>query len=114
MHFSELLPNVFSRGRADMPKALGAAMPPCPPLNARSKAMATGCEGQRKPMLSCPPATASGMAGLRFKIMVRGPGQKARASCAASGGMSIAQRSSAASGEMWTIRGWPAGLPFAA
>ena len=59
----------------------GAATPPCPfdlpAAKAASKAWATGCEGQRRPMLSCPPLTVSAMCGARLRISVSGPGQNA-------------------------------------
>ena len=39
----------------------------------------TGWEGQRIPTVSIPAVTTSGTMGLRFRIMVSGPGQQARA-----------------------------------
>src|SRR5690606_42055866 len=52
---------------------------------------ATGCEGQRRPMLSWPPLTASGMRAARGRIRVSGPGQKAAISSLAWDGIEAAQ-----------------------
>ena len=46
----------------------------------RRRARATGWSGQRMPTVSSPAVVASGTMGLRRRIMVRGPGQKRRAS----------------------------------
>jgi hypothetical protein len=69
------------------------------------RAIATGCEGQRRPTVSWPPLTASGIFGARFKIMVSGPGQKASAKACASAGISHAQCAMSASGARCTITG---------
>ncbi len=58
----------------------GAATAPLPTFaNSRSSACATGCEGQRRPTVSWPPVTIAGTRGDFFRIIVRGPGQKAAA-----------------------------------
>jgi len=56
--------------------ALGAATPGTPRrCAAPSKARATGCDGQRKPMLRWPPAAAAATPSARGRITVNGPGQ---------------------------------------
>ena len=96
----------------------GAATPPClfdlPAAKAASKAWATGCEGQRRPMLSCPPLTVSAMCGARLRISVSGPGQNASISSRASAGTCAAQYDTSAPGAIWTITGWLDGRPLAA
>jgi hypothetical protein len=67
------------------PKRL-ALGPATPVLQALRKASATGCEGQRRPIESWPPAAAAATPGLRGRITVSGPGQKALISLAAKGG----------------------------
>ncbi|CPM22294.1 Uncharacterised protein [Bordetella pertussis] len=73
----------------------GAATPPCPlglpAAKARSSACATGCEGQRMPMLSWPPLTAAPMWGARLRMSVSGPGQNAWINWRAAAGTSLAQ-----------------------
>ena len=96
----ETCPNLF---------ADGAATPPCPfglpAANAASSACATGCEGQRMPMLSWPPLTVSAICAARLRISVRGPGQKASISRRASGGTSAAQYDTSPWGAMCTMTG---------
>ena len=46
----------------------------------RMMAVATGWSGQRMATVSSPAVVASGTMGLRRRIIVRGPGQKRRAS----------------------------------
>ena len=53
---------------------------------------ATGCEGTRRPTLSCPPVTTSCTCAARGTISVSGPGQNASASARAPAGTSRAQR----------------------
>ena len=62
--------------------ALGAAIGS---LQARRSAAATGCDGIRTATVGRLAATSSGMAGLRGRISVSGPGQKASISFSASG-----------------------------
>ncbi len=72
--------------------ALGAATPATPSSRAaRSRAWATGCAGQRRPMLSCPPAAAAATPGARGTITVSGPGQKASIRRCATGGTAAAK-----------------------
>jgi hypothetical protein len=68
----------------------------------------------RKPMLSCPPETASGIEAARLRMRVSGPGQKAAISLAASGGSGSAHRAGSAPAARCTMTGWSAGRPLAA
>ena len=73
----------------------------------------TGCEGILTATVSIPAVTMSGIAGVFFRTIVSGPGQKASASFSASGvnmAISRAMRMS----HTWTINGSINGLPFAA
>ena len=104
--------------------ALGAAMPqtsgtPCAGLrSASSTACAPGCDGQRIPMESCPPAAAAPTPGLRGKIRVSGPGQKADMSCWAKGGTCPQKCATPdmppSNAATCTMSGWSAGRPLAA
>ncbi|CPM46285.1 Uncharacterised protein [Bordetella pertussis] len=90
-------PGRNSTGPTTWPNVLadGAATPPCPlglpAAKARSSACATGCEGQRMPMLSWPPLTAAPMWGARLRMSVSGPGQNAWINWRAAAGTSLAQ-----------------------
>ena len=100
--------------------ALGAATPitPCRPA-AFSSACATGCDGQRTPTESWPPAATAATSGRRGRISVSGPGQKAAISATAksgtlcASGATAARQSPASAGGMCTISGWSLGLPLA-
>lgn len=71
--------------------ALGAAIPyPPKSSNCFMSSCATGCEGQRSPMVFCPPAAAVPTLGFRLTMMVSGPGQKVSMSCSAKSGSSWA------------------------
>ena len=99
------------------PKRLadGAAMPvPPAAANARSNACATGCDGTRRPTLSCPPVTTSAARAVRGRISVSGPGQNASARRCAPAGTARAQCESSAASARCTMTGWSAGRPLAA
>ena len=116
----EFRAHVLGQRRRDLPELIGRrrrhpALPfDLPAAKAASKAWATGCEGQRRPMLSCPPLTVSAMCGARLRISVSGPGQNASISSRASAGTCAAQYDTSAPGAIWTITGWLDGRPLAA
>ena len=94
--------------------ALGAAMPGTPASAASaSSAWATGCAGQRRPIVACPPAAASADAGRgarrspsAARARRRRSGARRPAACAA------AKRSAPARSATWTISGCPVGRPL--
>ncbi len=90
-----------ARGGADAAEAVGAGRGQ--PQHRRvglatgcSSACATGCDGQRRPMVSCPPAAACATPARRGTISVSGPGQKASIRRWAKAGTSAAKRPTAA------------------
>jgi len=92
--------------------AEGAATPLPPSASkASSKACATGCEGQRKPIESWPPQAYDGASAKRGRIRVRGPGQNASASRCA-WGLHCAHSSALDEPDRCTIRGWFGGRPL--
>ena len=99
-------PNRFALG-PDTPATPSAAA-------AASSARATGCDGQRRPMLVWPAADAVPLPERRGTITVKGPGQNASASACAQAGHSAANARAAATSLTCTISGWSAGRPLAA
>ena len=95
--------------------ALGAASP-CTPraAQAASRLCATGCAGQRRPMLACPPAASSATPSRRARMSVSGPGQKAAISRCARSGTCRAKCPAASLPATCTMRGWLAGRPLTA
>jgi len=94
--------------------ALGADTPCTPEASAaRSSTCATGCEGQRKPIESCPPAEAVATPLWRGRIKVKGPGQKASIKACAKSGTCAAKIGTCAALATCTIKGWSAGRPLA-
>ena len=94
--------------------ALGAARPWMPrAAQATSSAWATGCAGQRRPMVACPPAAASATPAWRGRMSVSGPGQKASTSFCAKPGTLLAKCAMPAALATCTMSGWSLGRPLA-
>jgi serine/threonine protein kinase len=81
---------------------------------ASSKAMASGCDGQRTATVSWPPVMLSSTCGARGNTRVSGPGQHAAASTPAAGGISRTQCWRCSKRARCTMTGWFVGRPLAA
>jgi hypothetical protein len=113
---AEFCMHMRRRGGADAAEAVGRRrrQPALPAFENRQHGLGDGMGGAAQADGVLPPAQASATPGLRGRIKVSGPGQKAAASLRAVSGTSDAQCPRSAARWICTITGWSAGRSLAA